>query len=101
MVLYVSLFNITRDGFHRARTPYERDLMLAFMMTFFARIVMSGADNLLIITVLEWYFWAFAGVIVVESGAYDRFAHIQDDRRALRPISAPETAAPTPEATPA
>jgi hypothetical protein len=58
-------------------------------MMFFARVVMSGADNLLIITVLEWYFWAVAAVIVVESGAYDRFAHIQDDRRALRPATVP------------
>ena len=58
--------------------------MLAFMTVFLSRIVMSGGDNLLVITVLEWYFWAFAAVIVVESGAYDRFAHIQDDRRALR-----------------
>lgn len=98
VVLYVSLFNITRRGFQSAETPYKRDLMLAFLMVFFARVVMSGADNLLIITVLEWYFWAFAAVIVVESGAYDRFAHIQDDRRALRrspasaPVSAPEGA---------
>lgn len=96
LVLYLSLFNITRRGFQGARTPYERDLMLAFMMVFFSRLVMSGADNLLIITVLEWYFWAFAAVIVVESGAYDRFAHIHDDRRAMRRVSAPAEAEGTP-----
>jgi O-antigen ligase len=82
--LYVGMFNITRRGLKEAESPFQRDLMLAFMMTFAARVIMSGADNLLVITVLEWYFWAFAAVIVVESGAYDRFAHIQDDRRALR-----------------
>jgi O-antigen ligase len=82
-VLYWSLFDITRRGYRDARTDYQRDLVLAFLMTFISRLVMSGADNLLVITVLEWYFWAFAAVIVVETGAYDRFAHIQDDRRAL------------------
>jgi O-antigen ligase len=83
-VLYRDLFLITRRGYRDAPTPFKRDLMLAFMMVFMSRAVMAGADNLLVITVLEWYFWAFAAVIVVESGAYDRFAHIQDDRRALR-----------------
>lgn len=82
-VLYWSLFDITRRGYRDAKTEYQRDLVLAFLMTFISRLVMSGADNLLVITVLEWYFWAFAAVIVVETGAYDRFAHIQDDRRAL------------------
>jgi hypothetical protein len=71
--------------------------MLAFMMVWCSRIVMVGADNLLAITVIEWYFWAFAAVIVVESGAYDRFAHIQDDRRALRKAS-PTPALPAPTA---
>ncbi len=84
IILYRDLFLITRHGYRDAKTPYKRDLMLAFMTVFLSRIVMSGGDNLLVITVLEWYFWAFAAVIVVESGAYDRFAHIQDDRRALR-----------------
>jgi len=84
LVMYASLFNITRRGYAEADTPFKRDLMLAFLMVFLSRAVMAGADNLLVITVLEWYFWAFAAVIVVESGAYDRFAHIQDDRRALR-----------------
>jgi len=89
VVLYVSLFNITRRGYREAKTPYQQDLFLAFMMAFSARVVMSGADNLLVITVLEWYFWAFAAVVVIESGAYDRFAHIQDDRRALHRKAAP------------
>lgn len=91
VVLYVSLFNITRRGYRDADTEYKRDIMLAFMMAFAARVVMSGADNILVITVIEWYFWAFAAVIVVESGAYDRFAHIQDDRRKIqRPPDEPK-----------
>jgi len=97
LVLYRDLFLITSRGYRDAHTPFKRDLMLAFMMVFLSRVVMSGADNLLVITVLEWYFWAFAAVVVVESGAYDRFAHIQDNRRALRqrePDSAVPGAAP-------
>ncbi len=73
-LLYKGLFDITTRGYREAATPYERDLMLAFMMALTARIVMAGADNILVLVVLEWYFWAFAGAIVVESGVYDRFA---------------------------
>jgi O-antigen ligase len=83
-IVYWSLFRYTLRGYKEADSPYKRDLMLAFMMVLVSRLVMVGGDNLLAITVIEWYFWAFAGVIVVESGAYDRFAHIQDDKRALR-----------------
>jgi hypothetical protein len=41
-------------------------------MALSARMVSALADNILIFPVLEWYFWAFAGVIVVMSGAYRR-----------------------------
>ena len=95
IIMYLSLFKYALRGFRDADSPYKRDLMLAFMMVWCSRIVMVGADNLLAITVIEWYFWAFAAVIVVESGAYDRFAHIQDDRRALRKTS-PAPALPAP-----
>lgn len=94
VILYVSLFRITRDGVAAAESPFKRDLMLAFMMTFLARVVMSGGDNLLVITVLEWYFWAFAAVIVVESGAYDRFARAREneERNRRSRIPAPRAA---------
>jgi O-antigen ligase len=104
VIVYVSLFRYTAAGFRDAATPYQRDLMLAFLMVLVSRVVMVGADNLLAITVIEWYFWAFAGVIVVESGAFDRFAHIQDDKRALRrhPLqAAPQAAGPELTGTPA
>jgi hypothetical protein len=41
-------------------------------MAFTARAVTAFADNILIFPVLEWYFWSFAGLIVVTSGAYRR-----------------------------
>lgn len=94
VVLYLSLFRITRDGVASADSPFKRDLMLAFMMTFIARVIMSGGDNLLAITVLEWYFWAFAAVVVVESGAYDRFARAREneERNRRSRITAPHNA---------
>ena len=103
VIIYVNLFKYTLRGYRDADTPYKRDLMLAFLMVLTSRFVMAGADNLLAITVIEWYFWAFAGVIVVESGAYDRFAHIQDDKRALRRNAAEAAVAsiPEPEGAPA
>jgi O-antigen ligase len=97
VIIYASLYKYTLQGYRDADTPYRRDLMLAFLMVLTARFVMAGADNLLAITVIEWYFWAFAGVIVVESGAYDRFAHIQDDKRALRQPAAETSAGTLPQ----
>ena len=79
IVLYKALFDITLEGYRKGATPYERHLMLAFMMTLISRFVMAGADNILVLVVLEWYFWALAAAIVVETGAYDRFA-----RRTMR-----------------
>jgi O-antigen ligase len=103
LVLYGSLFNLARKGFREAEgnNPFKRDLMLAFLMAFAARALMSGADNLLVITVLEWYFWAFAAVVVVESGAYDRLAHIQDGSRKPKSTGAVPRPALVSEAAPA
>jgi hypothetical protein len=103
LVLYGSLFNLARKGFREAEgnNPFKRDLMLAFLMAFAARALMSGADNLLVITVLEWYFWAFAAVVVVESGAYDRLAHIQDGSRKPKSTSAVPRPTLASEAAPA
>jgi O-antigen ligase len=74
LLLYKGLLGIALKGYREARSPFERDLMLAFIMALGARMVSALADNILIFPVLEWYFWAFAGVIVVMSGAYQRRA---------------------------
>ena len=85
-VLYRRLFDATLKGYHEAPTSYERDLMLAFMAALISRVVMTAADNILDLVVIEWYFWAFAAVIVVESGAYDRFARLRErEHRSARP----------------
>ena len=70
LLLYARLFRVALRGYHDARSPFERDLMLAFTMTFAARAVIALTDNLVAFPVLEWYFWSFAAVIVVLSGAY-------------------------------
>ncbi len=85
-VLYRRLFDATLKGYREAPTSYERDLMLAFMAALLSRVVMAAADNILDLVVIEWYFWAFAAVVVVESGAYDRFARLRErERRSARP----------------
>jgi O-antigen ligase len=84
-VLYRRLFFLTLKTYRESATPYQRDLALAFMAVFISRLVMAATDNILDIVVIEWYFWAFAAVIVVESGAYDRFARLRErDRRPER-----------------
>jgi O-antigen ligase len=72
VVLYKQLFDITVQGHRDATDPYQRDLMLAFLVVLVSRFVFAASDNILVLVVLEWYFWAFAAIIVVESGAYDR-----------------------------
>lgn len=72
LLLYKGLLGIGIRGYREARTPYERDLMLAFLMAFAARAVTALADNILIFPVLEWYFWSLAGIAVVTSGAYQK-----------------------------
>lgn len=72
LMLYKGLLGIALKGHREAESPFRRDLMLAFIMVLAARMVTALADNILIFPVLEWYFWAFAGVIVVMSGAYQR-----------------------------
>jgi cation transport ATPase len=72
LVMNIALLRIAMRGYREAATPFERDLMLAFLMAFAARAVTAFSDNILIFPVLEWYFWSFAGLIVVTSGAYRR-----------------------------
>lgn len=72
LLLYKGLLGIALKGYREAESRYKRDLMLAFIMALVARMVSALADNILIFPVLEWYFWAFAGVIVVAAGAYQR-----------------------------
>ena len=70
IILYKQLFQVTLNGYRTAKTPWERDLMLAMIMALSSRVVIAASDNLIAFPVLEWYFWSFAGVIVVMSGAY-------------------------------
>jgi O-antigen ligase len=75
--LYKSLLGIALTGYRQAPTPFRRDLMLAFIMALLARMVSALADNILIYPALEWYFWAFAGVVVIVAGAADKSAVAQ------------------------
>lgn len=81
IILYKQLLDITIEGYRKEKRPYERDLMLAFLLVLVSRFVIAASDNILVLIVLEWYFWAFAAIVVVESGAYDRarFAHLDDE----------------------
>jgi O-antigen ligase len=72
LLINLSLLRIAIRGYRNASTPFQRDLVLGFIMAFAARAITAFADNILIYPVLEWYFWAFAGLIVVTSGAYQR-----------------------------
>lgn len=100
VVLYRRLFDITVKGYREEKDPYKRDLMLAFLLVLVSRFVIAASDNILVLVVLEWYFWAFAAIIVVETGAYDRsrLARLDDEgtRGAIpgrRVIAAPADAA--------
>ena len=91
IVLYWQLAGIGIRGYQRAKTPYERDLMLAFLMAFASRAIIAISDNVIAFPVLEWYFWSFAAVIVVVSGAYDHDrmqAPVVTERRAERSAAA-------------
>jgi len=64
LILYRGLVVAGLRGYRRATTPFERDLMLAFLMVVISRAVIAAADNVIVFPVLEWYFWGFAGVVV-------------------------------------
>jgi O-antigen ligase len=68
--LYRGLYRITIQGYRASPEGYERDMMLAFLCVFWSRLVIAVSDNVIIFPVLEWYFWSFAAMIVVMSGAY-------------------------------
>jgi putative inorganic carbon (HCO3(-)) transporter len=70
IVLYRNLFLMALAAYRKAATPFDRDLMLAFLMTFAARVIIALSDNILVYPVLEWYFWAFAALVVATSGIY-------------------------------
>lgn len=69
-VIYRGLFQLAMKAYRDAPSQYERDLTLAFLMALVSRVVIALSDNIIIYPVLEWYFWAFAGVVVLASGAY-------------------------------
>jgi putative inorganic carbon (HCO3(-)) transporter len=70
--VYRSLFRIAMKEYREAASRYERDLMLAFLMVFAARVVIAASDNIIVYPALEWYFWAFAAVVVGSTGSYQR-----------------------------
>jgi O-antigen ligase len=70
IMMYWMLFKIALKGYREGATPYQRDLMLAFLMSFAARVVIAATDNIIAFPVLEWYFWSFAAVVVVTTGSY-------------------------------
>jgi O-antigen ligase len=95
IILYKQLLDVTVEGYRKASNSYDRDLMLAFLLVLISRFVVAASDNVLVLVVLEYYFWALAAVIVVQSGAYDRLAHVRDhlaDRQSKlppRPLASP------------
>ena len=70
IILYWNLFDRAMEGYRRAKTPYRArpDARLAHGVRFARRD--CGSDNIIVFPVLEWYFWSFAAVIVVMSGAF-------------------------------
>jgi hypothetical protein len=70
LMLYRRLGMMAIEAYRKAETPFERDLMLAFLMAFAARAVIALSDNIIVYPALEWYFWAFAALMVAASGAY-------------------------------
>lgn len=89
IVLYRRLFLMTLAAYRNASTPFERDLMLAFLMTFVARVVIALSDNIIVYPVLEWYFWGFAALVVATSGVYRpaRIGRRDIDLRVERPAA--------------
>ena len=94
VILYKQLFDITVKGYRSAKGKYDRDLMLAFLLVFISRLVIAASDNVLSLVVLEWYFWGFAAIIVVESGAYNRLAHLDDREPEAAEDAPPQLVAP-------
>jgi O-antigen ligase len=94
MIVYWGLLRIAARGHREAATPFQRDLMLAFLAGTIARLVMAVADNIFVVVVLEWYFWAMAAVVVVESGAYQRFARMHEAERRAQSGAVPDAALP-------
>jgi len=87
--LYRGLYRITINGYRSAPDGYERDMMLAFLCVFWSRLVLAVSDNVIIFPVLEWYFWSFAAMIVVMSGAYRHAAPAERESEGIvRPLAA-------------
>lgn len=87
-VIYRGLLRIGMKAYREAATPYERDISLAFLMAAVSRLVIALSDNIIVFPVLEWYFWAFAGVVVAVSGAYERRRVSQRTDTEAEPLSA-------------
>ncbi len=81
-VLYRRLISLTLKAYRESATPYQRDLAWAFFAVLLSRLVMAASDNILDIVVIEWYFWAFAAVIVLESGTIGQHRRAESSRAA-------------------
>jgi O-antigen ligase len=84
--VYRGLYQIAVKGYRTLPEGYERDMMLAFLCVFWSRLVIAVSDNVIIFPVLEWYFWSFAAMIVVMSGAYH---HVRAQEREPEAVAPP------------
>jgi len=62
--LYVSTLRFSLRAARSPLSSYERQLAVGFAAVLVARLAMMVTDNLMVHPVLEWYFWAFAALIV-------------------------------------
>lgn len=62
--LYVSVLRLAVRAARSGLPGYGRPLASAFLAVFIARLIMMLTDNLMVHPVIEWYFWAFAALIV-------------------------------------
>ena len=72
LVIYMRLWRLARDAERAADHPFERDVLLAFMMAFVGRAAIALSDNVIVHPALDWYFWAAAGLVVAMGGSYRR-----------------------------
>ncbi len=103
-VVYFKLIRGVLTSLSTARTPFHRDLTLAFLAVIFARLLMAFTDNIVDQPVLEWYFWSFAALIVSLPsfpGVRAQLPFIPAYRPSARPHVATPTPMPAPGAAPA
>ncbi|MBI2954663.1 MAG: O-antigen ligase family protein [Chloroflexi bacterium] len=71
----LALGTVALNGWRRVLSHRYRDIVLAFLTVFLAFVAMSFADNIVLNSVLQWYFWSLAAVMLVivrEDSLYER-----------------------------